>query len=132
MLGIKRREKEDDLAFLSLFYAWMTESKAPWPQVFFDWFGGTASRERANNSPIAVIHYQADMFAPIKDALLDYEPDRPERVERAYFQRANPTSLLYDEIETLWAPIAEKDDWSIFKAKLAEIEELRLALADDI
>ena len=38
-------------------------------------------------------------------------------------------TLLYDEIEELWAPIAERDDWSLFEAKLAEIEEVRLAYA---
>jgi hypothetical protein len=28
----------------------------------------------------------------------------------------------------LWAPIAERDDWSLFQAKLAQLTEMREAL----
>jgi hypothetical protein len=33
--------------------------------------------------------------------------------------------LLIEDVEALWAPIAERDDWSLFEAKLAEIDEAR-------
>lgn len=127
LLGLQKGATDDDLAFLSLFYAWMSESKAPWPQVFFDWFGGAASIERAKDSPAAA-HYEDAMFAPVRAALLARTPDRPDRLSRAYFQNRTPTSLLYDEIEAIWAPIAASDDWSAFETKLEEIEALRLAL----
>ena len=125
MLGIVRGEKQADLEFLSQFYAWLTESQAPWPQVFFDWFGGPASESRAKDSPAAT-HYNTAMFAPIKEALMSYAPVRPGF---PYFQSPTPTSLLIDEIEAIWAPIAEDDDWSAFEAKLTDIEALRQALA---
>ena len=125
MLGIVRGEKQADLEFLSQFYAWLTESQAPWPQVFFDWFGGPASESRAKDSPAAT-HYNTAMFAPIKEALMSYAPVRPGF---PYFQSPTPTSLLIDEIEAIWAPIAEDDDWSAFEAKLADIEALRQVLA---
>jgi hypothetical protein len=35
--------------------------------------------------------------------------------------------MLIDDVEAVWAPIAERDDWSLFEAKLAEIAELRAA-----
>ena len=124
MLGIARTNKDADLEFLSLFYAWMTEVGAPWPQVFFDWFGGPASETRAKDSPAAA-HYDTAMFAPVKEALMSYAPVRPGF---PYFHSPTPTSLLIDEIEAIWAPIAEHDDWSAFEAKLADIESLRLAL----
>ena len=125
MLGIQRTDKEADLEFLSLFYAWMTQAGAPWPQVFFDWFGGPASETRAKGSPAAE-HYDTAMFAPVKEALMNYAPARPGF---PYFQSPKPTSLLIDEIEAIWAPIAEHDDWSAFQAKLADIEALRQVLA---
>ena len=125
MLGITRTNKDADLEFLSQFYAWLTESQAPWPQVFFDWFGGPASESRAKDSPAAT-HYNTAMFAPIKEALMSYAPVRPGF---PYFQSPTPTSLLIDEIEAIWAPIAEDDDWSAFEAKLTDIEALRQALA---
>ena len=49
------------------------------------------------------------------------------RLALPYWQRAAPCTLLIDDIETLWAAIAERDDWGPFAAKLDEIETLRLA-----
>jgi hypothetical protein len=51
--------------------------------------------------------------------------DRPERLAAPYFTRAEPEELLYDEIEALWAAIAERDDWPPFEAKLERIEVAR-------
>ena len=52
---------------------------------------------------------------------------QPERLDHGIFQRAAPPSLLIDEVEALWVPIAEADDWSAFYGKLADIEALRIA-----
>ncbi|MEZ5987310.1 MAG: YdiU family protein [Hyphomonas sp.] len=117
---------EDDTGFLQDLYAWMTESDASWPQVFHDWFGGAASEARAKASPQAAL-YEAAAFAPVRAHLLAREPVRPERLEQAAFQRQTPPSLLIEEVEALWTPIAEADDWTAFEAKLADIEALRLA-----
>ena len=35
--------------------------------------------------------------------------------------------MLIDEMEAIWAPIAERDDWSALYAALDEIEEMRQA-----
>jgi hypothetical protein len=37
--------------------------------------------------------------------------------------------MLIDEMEAIWAPIAERDDWSLFHQTLGEIEEMRQAYA---
>jgi hypothetical protein len=57
--------------------------------------------------------------------LMKRASERPERSADPYFQRTEPEELLYDEIETLWAAIAEFDDWGPFEAKLAAIEAAR-------
>jgi hypothetical protein len=36
--------------------------------------------------------------------------------------------MLIEEVEALWAAIAERDDWSLFEAKLTQLEEMRDAL----
>jgi len=36
-------------------------------------------------------------------------------------------TMLIDEVEALWAPIAERDDWSLFETKLRDIAALREA-----
>jgi len=118
---------QDDLVFLQTLYGWMTETAAAWPQVFFDWFGGRLSKPRAEKSPLAS-RYEEEKFAAVRDGLYAREPERPDRLNHPYFQRERPVSLLYDEVEALWDPIAEKDDWSAFETKLDDIEAARSAL----
>lgn len=117
-----------DIGFLQAFYGWMTESGAGWPQTFFDWFAGAASEPRAAASPQAALYVQPS-FEPVRAGLMARTPLRPERLTSPYFQRAAPVSLVIEEVEALWAPIAECDDWSAFDAKTAHLEEARLALA---
>lgn len=128
LLGLKDGESlHEDLVFLQTLYGWMTETAASWPQVFFDWFGGRLSETRAEKSPLAS-RYKEDKFTAVRDGLFAREPDRPERLDHPYFQRERPASLFHDEVEALWAPIAERDDWSAFETKLNDIEAARLAL----
>ncbi|MEM9669917.1 MAG: YdiU family protein [Pseudomonadota bacterium] len=130
LLGVMRGELGEDLPQLGTFYGWMTNSGAPWHQVFFDWFGGPASEARAASSPAADFYKRED-FAPVRDILMAREPDRPDRLDKEYFAQSRPCTLLYDEIEALWARIAEDDDWSAFEAKLSDLENLRLAYGLD-
>ena len=51
--------------------------------------------------------------------------ERPERLASPYFAAPEPQELLYDEIEAIWAAIAERDDWAPFDDKLAGIEAAR-------
>ncbi len=129
LLGLENGpDLESDLGFLQTFYGWMTETGALWPQVFFDWYGGQASAARASASPLAVL-YQAAPFKPVRNGLYARQPARPKALDLDYFQAAAPVSLLIDEVEALWAPIAEDDNWSKWEAKLAHIEQARRALA---
>ncbi len=122
LLGLKDGpDLAGDLTFLQTFYGWMTASGANWAQTFFDWFGGEPSEARAAASPQAELYASAD-FATVRETLLAHEPDRAERLEHAYFQAASPVSLVIDEIESLWEPIADDDNWDQFSKKLAEIE----------
>lgn len=120
-------DTQADPEFLQALYSWMTESGALWPQVFFDWFCGSASTERAAASPQASL-YTAEAFAPVRDGLLARTPLRPERLNSDYFQATAPVSLIIEEVEALWEPIAERDDWSAFQAKLDHVEQARQAL----
>ena len=56
VLGLKPAREEQDLELLKSLFGWMGETRASWPQVFFDWFGGPASEERARRSPLAKLY----------------------------------------------------------------------------
>jgi len=128
LLGVQTGVFEEDIEFLSLLYAWMTEAEAPWPQVFFDWHGGPLSETRAAQSPIEGLYKDA-LFAPVKAALLRRTPVAKLHLDTDYFQAPKPESLLIDEIETIWAAIAENDDWSLFEDKLDGLDKLEAALS---
>lgn len=118
----------DDLAFLQTLYDWLTQSSADWPQFFFDWFCGHDSRERAAASPQADL-YSKDNFQNVRQYLYERTPERAFRLNSDYFKQAAPVKLLIEDVEAVWAPIANSDDWSAFEAKLAHIEEARQSLA---
>jgi uncharacterized protein YdiU (UPF0061 family) len=127
LLGIAPDNEAEDLAFMQGFFRWMTTSQARWPQVYFDWFGGAASQQRATRSPIAGL-YADPSFAEIRAGLLARAPDRPERLAHPYFSSESPVSLLIDEVETLWSAIDDQDDWAPLHAHLDRIETARIAL----
>jgi uncharacterized protein YdiU (UPF0061 family) len=93
-----------------------------WEPFFFDWFGGLASAPRALQGVRAHL-YDTETFRAFRTGLEAFETERPQRLQHAYFQRAEPQELLYDEIEAIWAHIAERDDWAAFEAKISAVRE---------
>jgi len=65
------------------------------------------------------------LFNEFADVFATYTQKPKPTAAQAYFQRAKPVTLLYDEIEALWARIDQNDDWSEFHAKCDDIEILR-------
>jgi len=127
-LGLAPRDDETDASLVTAIFAFLYETQAPYEQFFFDWRGGKLSETRAAASPSAA-HYRHDTFAPIRDLFVVYEaPDA--NLDDPYFQRQKPRTMLIDEMEALWAPIAETDDWSEFYRALDEIEEMRRAYSE--
>jgi uncharacterized protein YdiU (UPF0061 family) len=125
-LNLERGAFEPDLEFSSALFGWLTETQAGWDQFFHDWVAGEASAARAAASPQAGLYAEA-AFTPIR-AGLEARTRTNAAPTHPYFQRARPHTMLIEEVEALWAPIAERDDWSMFEAKLSQIAELREAL----
>lgn len=126
-LGLQRTaDASDDFTFAARLLSWMSETGAPYEQVFFDWFCGRASEARADKSPIAELYGQ-EKFAEIHARLLAFDPEKPERLAHDYFGAARPCTMLIDEVEAIWAQIADNDDWSALEAKLADIAAMREA-----
>ena len=127
-LGLKGKDDAADAALADAAFRALAEASPAvrWEPFFFDWFGGLASERRALGGRRRALYGGAAAQA-FRVLLKDYEPRTPGRLTRAYFQAPEPEELLYDEIEALWAPIAEHDDWTAFNAKLERIAEARAA-----
>jgi serine/tyrosine/threonine adenylyltransferase len=117
--------KDADAEALNSLLKWMQTSRVSWDQTLFDLFGMNDARMK--RSPQAA-QYESAEFAPLRAALENLEFVRPERLQHPYFAQELPVSLVIEEVEGLWAPIAERDDWSAFEAKLAAIAQLREAM----
>jgi len=125
-LGVKRRSEEDDALLVQACFVALAEGgpRLRWEPFFFDWFCGRDDRALAG--PRAALYAEAP-FEDFRRRIATYEADRPERLSNPYFAAEEPEELLYDQIEALWAFIAEADDWTVFRQKLAQIETARVA-----
>ena len=118
-LGLQPRTEQEDVGLANVVFRALAEGgeRLRWEPFFFDWFGGAASEDRAMGGPRAHL-YAGAAVGELRGWFGLYEPDRPERVDQAYFKRSEPEELLYEEIEAIWAGVSERDDWSAFDEKI--------------
>jgi uncharacterized protein YdiU (UPF0061 family) len=122
-LGLSANEAEANATLARSLWTFLHESRAPFEQVFFDLRGGLADPDRITRSPSHAF-YEGAVFAPLREALAPFASSPDARLDHRYFQRQQACTMLIDEVEALWAPIAETDDWSRFEAKITEIGEM--------
>jgi uncharacterized protein YdiU (UPF0061 family) len=120
-LGVASRNTDDDARLVALTFAFLEESKAPYAPFFHDVFCGEARRERA-------VPYTGARFDAFREALYLHAPERPERLEDPYFDRARPCDMTIREVEAIFAPVAAEDDWSALEWKIADIHRMGRAL----
>ncbi|QDZ07785.1 YdiU family protein [Sphingomonas panacisoli] len=113
-LGLVPRDPETDRHLVQTIEPALRGTAAPIDRFFFDAFGR------------ALPESYGDEWADARAALLAYTP----RADRAHpYWAGEPCSMLIDEVEAIWAAIAERDDWAPLHAKVAAIREMGAALA---
>ncbi|MEL6316592.1 MAG: YdiU family protein [Pseudomonadota bacterium] len=123
-LGIARAEeraadpKGEDGALVEAVFRALMETEAPLERAMFDLAGGAAA-ERLAASPIRETYEAPAMAAAI--ALLRARTPAVGAAAALAAGPPAPATKLWDEVEAIWARIAEADDWSAFEAKISEI-----------
>ncbi|GBQ63215.1 hypothetical protein AA103196_0526 [Ameyamaea chiangmaiensis NBRC 103196] len=120
-LGLQHQPDADVPEIATPITEFLSRARVGFENFFFDWYGGANSTQRAMNGPRASFYDRAD-FAPVR-ALFDAFAGR--QPTQAYFERHDPVTMLIDQVEALWSPIAESDDWGPFHATLGNIAGLR-------
>lgn len=115
-LGLRPRDPAADRALVQTIEQALRSTDTPIDRFFFDAFAGALPDTPA---------YEA--FGDVRDALATYTP-RATR-DHPYWRGAEPCSMLIDEVEAIWSPIADSDDWTRFDAKIAAVRNMGQALA---
>ena len=114
--------RPEAFACVQAFYTALNQTELPFEQTFFDLFGGARDTARRTQSPsadeLANAQWSAVITAlqalPVHPNLQTGETDRRAK-------NGQPVTMLIDDVERIWAPIAEHDDWSAFEKKLKAI-----------
>lgn len=114
-LGLIPRGGTEDRALVQSFERALRTSQASLDRVYFDLFGGKIPDQ------------YDEVWNELRDLIEPYEPRRAR--DHAYWQ-GEPESMLIDEVEAIWAPIAERDDWTVLYDKVARVRAMGAALAD--
>ena len=115
-LGVKRLgPSEDEVLVEAIQKALVTTQMDP-DRFFFDWRGGVR-----RGASVADPHYSHDGFTDFLALIPDFAVGAPSH---AYWSDEAPCTMLIDEVEALWAPIAERDDWAPLHTKIAAIRRM--------
>jgi hypothetical protein len=87
-------------------------------RFFFDWRGG----RRRGSSP-ADAAYDAAPFVDVAALLADRETVLGA-ADHPYWSDDQPCSMHIEEVEAIWARIAEADDWSALQEKIVAIRRM--------
>nr|WP_294813885.1 YdiU family protein [uncultured Sphingomonas sp.] len=113
-LGVVPRGPEHDRPLIGAIEAALVETDTPIDRFFFDGFGGTLPES------------YGEAFADLRAQFAGYEPRKPR--DHAYWSDPAPCAMLIDEVEAIWAAIAQGDDWGPLTAKVAAIRRMGEAL----
>ena len=118
-LGVVPLGAADNTSLVQAMEAALVASQCPLDDFFFDWRGGDVRRNAAR--------YATDDFAAFREAIAAFAPALG--LDHPYWADAAPCSMLIDEVEEIWAEIADRDDWSTFERKVAAIRRMGKAHA---
>ena len=97
--------------------------------VIFDWFGGRTASAKALEGPRGGF-YKSSGFADALDMMINAPTAKGAKTSHDYFQGDEPQSMLIEEVEAIWAPIADQDDWSSLREKIKAIHVMLDAYGD--
>lgn len=118
-LGVEPLGTEEDRPLAGAILAALQSRLVEIDRLFFDWRGG--------NDPGGEL-YAAEPFRALAAAAGGRERARTH----PYWSDPLPCSMHIEEVEAIWAPVAEDDDWSRFEAKVAAIRRMGEAMRDGV
>ncbi len=116
-LGVSQGTAEQDRALVIAAERLMRDGAVPIDQFFIDWAGG--------QSPDHAL--PPTLTQPLAEALTGRQAMRDR-----WWDNVAPQSMHIDEVEAIWAAIADNDDWEPLRAKVAAVRAMGAALGANI
>jgi serine/tyrosine/threonine adenylyltransferase len=112
-LGVNQIDAEADRALVLAGEHMVREAAVPIDQFFIDWAGGRTPE----------IELPATLADALKQALAGRSATRD-----LWWEHTRPQSMHIQEVEAIWAAIAERDDWQPLHDKVAAVRAMGAAL----
>ena len=113
-LGVAEVSADEDLRLVGALLAALRTRSTTIDRLFFDWRGRRVPDGDA---------YASAEFATLARHLEGRAP-LPGALDHPYWSDAAPCSMHIDEVEAIWARIAEHDDWAPFEDKVSAIRRM--------
>jgi serine/tyrosine/threonine adenylyltransferase len=117
-LGVERRGETEDRPLVSAAIKGLRSRIAGIDRFFFDWRGGRMPTDEI---------YGAAEFDELRSQL----EGRQRPLSHPHWNDDALCSMLIEEVEAIWAAIAEHDDWAPFEHKIAAIRRFGDAMTSD-
>ena len=121
-LGVAPRGEVEDLALVAAIEQGLRGGAVTIDRFFFDWAGGTRRAPSSSDSA-----YSSPGFAEFHDRISAYAAARP--IDHPYWAGDGPCTMHIEDVEAIWADIADADDWSALTAKVAAVRAMGDALS---
>ena len=117
-LGVARADDAADRALVSAMLKALRSRLIGIDRFFFDWRRGRNPTGQLYGNPV---------FDDLRKAL----EGRARPLTHPYWSDQEPCSMLIDEVEEIWAAIADGDDWSKFDTKIQAVRRMGEAMTSD-
>jgi uncharacterized protein YdiU (UPF0061 family) len=109
-LGLRTGDLATDMQLVGLLEETLSRTGVELDRFYFDWRGGV----------------RPDGYEGFDDlaALISRHAPVPGARDHPYWSDPAPCSMHIDEVEAIWAAIAERDDWSLLDAKVAAVRRM--------
>jgi uncharacterized protein YdiU (UPF0061 family) len=117
-LGVEKRGDANDRPLGSALLTALRSRLVGIDRCFFDWRGGRIPADEV---------YQAPEFEELRAQL----EGRQRPLTHSYWSDPASCSMLIDEVESIWAAIADGDDWQPFESKIEAIRRMGDAMTSN-
>ena len=118
-LGVEPTNADTDRKLVGALLAALETRHVTIYRLFFDWRGGRDIEPET---------YAAPPFRALAKAL----EGRTAAPAHSYWSDEQPCSMHIEEVETIWAAIAEGDDWKPFEDKVRAIRRMGEAMNERV